>query len=131
MRPTALLFRSFLLTAVLAVGILGNCATVNPIVCGPGRQLVPPDFHECSAAFLAAVASVGADIAACKVEASSSACIGAILDSVKELLPCEPTCAPIAGHGAMLSQSQHVSIGVQKTNVIESLKRTGYPNAGQ
>lgn len=110
---------------------LPACASIGPVICGKGKVLVPPSFAACADAFLKAAASVVGDIAACRVEPTSAACIDGLLATGADLLECRPTCAdaPVAGVGA--GAPVKVSRAVVRTNVIESLRATGHPQAGK
>lgn len=120
--------------ALLALLSLTACGTIGPVICGPGKVLVPPDAKACTQAVLAAAASVASDVAACSISPASAACINSILASGAALIPCEPTCAPgPAPVGARSVSSERVRVGasVLRTNVIESLRANGYPEAGK
>jgi hypothetical protein len=133
--PPAAGFITVGLAVVLAIAGLAfssiafaGCATIGPAICGQGKTLYPPDAKACSVAFLKAAASLVGDVAACRVELVSSACVDAVLGSLADLAACEPTCgpaAPVAGKRMVAgSYTVHVSPAVLRTNIMESLKAT-------
>lgn len=110
---------------------LSGCATINPIICGAGGHLVPPAAGPCATAFLAAVAAVPGEIAACKV-GFTAACIDAVIAQGRELTACLPTCAPNAASGRLgVGAPVHVAPNVLRQNVIDSLRAAGHPEAGK
>lgn len=109
------------------VATVAGCATVPPAIC-PSGVLVPPDAAACALAFLTAAADLPASIAACRVDRTSAACVDSVIQQVKDLVPCEPTCAPVAGAKGTW---QRVASSMLRTNICESLRTNGYPTACQ
>jgi len=125
----------FLLMLTVSVSTQTACHGGN-FPCGAGKVLVPPEFNACAQAFLAAAESVAGDIAACRIEPTSAACISGVIGTGKELLPCMPTCqnapAPASSKRGSVGGSPHrIAPNLVKANVIESLRATGYPDAGK
>lgn len=133
--------QGLLFLAILSIIVSSSFVTMQTgchggnFPCGAGKVLVPPDFNSCAQAFLAAAAEVAGDIAACRVEPTSAACITGVINTGKELLPCMPTCqnapAPPQGKRGVGGAPFRIAPNLVKANVVESLRASGYPDAGQ
>ena len=113
-----------------------SCAHYTPPnICGTGKHTAPPVAQACAEQFAALVKTIPGAVAACSV-GFNSACINAVMDSgidlYTTLTACLPTCAPDSASARRdVGAPLRVDRSVLQNTVIDSLRCSGYPDAGK